>query len=238
MARRATRTMTTLGVVAVAAGLLAGCAGAAEPAAGSAEGETIEVGAAWLDDGRLIAVTTRGSSTCVPTAEDASVDGAGVLQVTLVDGPEDQACTRDMAPRASLVGVPDGVDPADDLEISVSYADASGETVLVGVPGLAGPGGESDFAPSAGWVAGQGSFAFVTWGSSSCPPVVESVEATEGGEIVLTFATPEPDQVCTMDMAPRGGIASVGEIAVTGGEELVLQGDLLDGTRVPILGAP
>lgn len=241
MARRAMRMITTFGVVAMAAGILAGCATADEPAPdepGSAAGEAIDVGAAWLDDGRLIAVTTWGSSTCVPTAEEASVDGDGVLQVTLVDGPDDQVCTRDLAPRASLVGVPDGIDPADDLEIAVSYADAAGATVLAGVPGLAGPGSESDFATSAGWVDGEGLIAFVTWGSSSCPPVVEAVEATAESEITLTFATPQPDQVCTMDMAPRSGIATVGEIAATGGVELVFEGDSFSGTRVPILGAP
>ena len=47
------------------------------------------------------------------------------------------------------------------------------DTDLAGVPGLGGPGSETDFEPSAGWTDQDGMFVLLTWGSSTCPPVVD-----------------------------------------------------------------
>src|SRR5690606_6722904 len=70
--------------------------------------------AAWLDGGRMFAIVTWGSSTCVPTAEGVSADGQTVT-VQLNEGDADQVCTADLAPRASLAALPDGVDPTKDV---------------------------------------------------------------------------------------------------------------------------
>lgn len=240
------RALTTLTMVLLGAAVLSGCASAG-PGGGGGTGGTnetpdvpgeLELDAAWLDGGRMIAVTTMGSSTCVPVAEEPKLDGE-VLAVTLVD-PTAQgaevACTRDLVERATLVGLPEGVDPAQDLTIDVSYASAAGTTTLAGATGLTTPTEPTDYVPSAGWVGDDGAFVFVTWGSSGCPPQVQDVQATTAAEVTVTFATPPADQMCTADMAPRAAIAVADGVARTDGVELVLQGDAFAGVRVPILG--
>lgn len=219
---------TALAALVVGLLALAGCA--TEPAATPTSGP-LEVDAAWLDGGRLIALTTWGSSTCVPMAEAATVEG-DALEVTLVDADPDAACTTDYLQRATIVGVPEGVDPAADLAITATYLDAVGETTLAGVDGLAGPGTETDYAPSAGRIDDSGTFAFLTWGSSSCAPVIESVE-TADAVVTVTFETPPADRACTMDMAPRVALAVAEGGTAT---EVVFQGDTFDGIRVPIVG--
>jgi hypothetical protein len=233
-------------MVLLGAAMLSGCASAGA-GGGSDTGSTsgtptasadLELGAGWVDAGRMIALTTWGSSTCIPMAEEPQLDG-DVLAVTLVDpAPEgtDVACTLDYVQRATLVGVPEGVDPAADLSIEVTYASAAGETTLPRVPGLVRPTEPTDYAPSAGWVGDDGTFALVTWGSSSCAPQIEDVATTTASEVTVTFATPPADQVCTMDMAPRVALAAAEGVAGVDGAELVLQGDTFDGIRVPILG--
>ncbi len=165
-----------------------------------------EVHAAWLDAGRLIGVVTLGSSTCVPTADDVKAEGQTVT-VTLVD-PEGKPCTRDYVPRATLVEPPSAVDAASDITIVVTGA-ASGTAVLDGEDDLPGTFGEpTDYEPSAGWYDEQG-FVVLTWGSSTCAPAVQGVEASGEHELTLTFADFPADQVCTADMAPRLAVASV-----------------------------
>ncbi len=192
----------------LAAGLLAltGCAtGSTAPGTSpDAASETagLDVDAAWLAGGSLIALVTQGSSSCVPIAADATLDD-GVLVVTLEDPDAGTPCTRDLVPRATLVGVPEGVDATKKLEIQVSYGDVWGDTDLDAYAGDA----VEDFTPSAGWVDDD-VFAILTWGSSSCAPQVESVDA-EGADVTVTFATPDPATMCTMDMAPRVTLAGV-----------------------------
>jgi len=237
MRRRGLTAMSVTGMLLVAAGLLTACTGAGEPAP-TAVGD-LEVEAAWVDGGRMIAVTTWGSSTCVPVAEEAVVGDDGALAVTLTDaGPQgtEQACTTDMVQRATLVGVPEGVDPAAGLEVEVTYANAVGDAALAAVTGLAGPGTETDYAPSAGWVGTDGTFALVTWGSSSCAPELQDLQVPSETEVAITFATPAADRVCTMDMAPRVLLAVAEGLGGATGVDVVLQGDTFAGTRVPILG--
>ncbi len=231
-----------LGLALLAAGILTACATPAgsgsTPAPSGSEtssgaGTEIEVDAAWVDNGRMVALVTQGSSTCVPIASDVSY-ADGVLEVELADPPGDTACTRDMVPRATLVGLPDGVDPAQDLEIRVTGA-YTGDTDLDGVTGLTADA-ETDYLPSAGW-ADNGQFVIVTWGSSSCPPVIENVEATSTTEVTVTFATPPADQVCTMDMAPRGTVAQVTADLDDDVETFaILTGAEFDNVRIPIIG--
>lgn len=234
------RSIAGLGLSLLAAGVLSACASAGPGSNStpnstpSSSGQETELDAAWVDGGRMIAIVTDGSSTCVPTAGEATYAN-GVLQVELEDPSDDTACTRDYVPRATLVAVPEGVDPTQDLEIQVTGTYA-GDTDLEGVAGLTG-GGETDYLPSAGW-ADDGQFVIVSWGSSSCPPVLENVEATSASEVTVTFATPPADQVCTMDMAPRATVAQVPTDTLDDDGEIfaILTGAEFDNVRVSIIG--
>ncbi len=235
MARSA---LVTLSALALASLVLAGCAttsGGSSPEPDPEQTLTPDpdLGAAWLDDGRMIGLVTLGSSTCVPQAESAEVSD-DILHVTLVEPEDDQACTMDLVPRVTLVGVPEDVDPEQNLEIEVTGEDYLGMVELEGVPGLT-PGGGTDYQPSAGWASVEGQFVILTWGSSSCVPVIEDVAATAPAEVTVTYQTPPDGQVCTMDMAPRGAVSAVNDLEETSDVELVLTGGGFD-ARVPIYG--
>ena len=227
--------------LALAAGTLAGCASqaasapSASPTADDGAGDA-EMSAAWLDDGRIIGLVTTGSSTCVPAADEATLEADVSLAVTLVEPDAATACTADMAPRVTLVEVPEGVDPAADLTISVTGDGYSGTTDLEGVDGLSG-GGMTDYLPSAGWTDTDGQFVLLTWGSSSCVPVITEVAATGPAEVTVTFETPPADQVCTMDMAPRATVAFVDDLEEDSDVSAVLVGSPeFDNVRIPIYG--
>jgi hypothetical protein len=233
-----------LGLTLLLAGALTACAtgsgGTPTPATTATgtdddgAGNEQEVGAAWLDGGRMIGIVTQGSSTCIPVAEEATYED-GVLKVMLVDAEGDTACTADLVPRVSLVGVPEGVDPAEGVEIEVTGDGWHGETELEGVPDLAA-GGETDYLPSAGWTDVDGQFVILSWGSSGCPPVIENTEVTSDTDVTVTFATPPADQVCTMDMAPRGLVTAVNGLEDEDAEIFaILTGGEFDDVRVPIL---
>ena len=225
----------------LAAGALAGCASQAastpstSPTSGGDSADA-EISAAWLDDGRIIGLVTMGSSSCVPAADDATLEADGSLSVTLVEPDADTACTADMAPRVTLVEVPEGVDPSEDLAITVTGDGYSGSTDLEGVEGLAG-GGMTDYLPSAGWTGADGQFVLLTWGSSSCAPVISDVAATGPAEVTVTFETPPADQVCTMDMAPRATIVVVDGLEEDSDVSAILAGSPeFDNVSVPIYG--
>lgn len=227
------RILASVVLGAAAALSLTGCLSGSDAPAG----QETDVEAAWLDDGRIIAVVTSGSSTCVPTAESAEINSDGALAVELVEPDADTACTRDLVPRATLVTVPNGVDPSQDLEIWVtSDAGYYGDVTLAGASGLAGPGGETDYEPTAGWTQQQGQFVILTWGSSGCVPVVESSEVTGEAEVTVTFQDPPADQVCTADMAPRTNFAFADGLSGVEDVQLVLTGDSFDQT-ITIYGA-
>ncbi|HYP73106.1 MAG TPA: hypothetical protein VEP72_03395 [Microbacterium sp.] len=205
---------------------LAGCAsnaatpastGGADDSTGSAE---LEVEAGWLNGGAAVALVTYGSSGCVPSASEVTLQADGSVAVTLEDPTGDVACTADYAPRGTLVELPDGVDAASDLELVVSYNGARDDIDLDAFTGTA----VEEYAPSAGWID-DGTFAILTWGSSSCAPVVQDV-IVAGAEVTVTFATPAADQVCTMDMAPRVTLATTPDasddatsVTLTGGTD-------------------
>lgn len=215
----ARRTSSLLALIGAGALLLAGCAsGAAVPASSGSASETpiggeIRTEAGWLDGGRFIGIVTDGSSTCVPTATDATVQADGTLAVTLDNGPADKACTADMVPRVSLVGVPEGVDPTKDLDIVVTMAQGGrGDADLDGLDASQVKTGETDYLPSAGWVDDD-QIAILTWGSSTCAPVVGDVTASDPKNVMVTFAD-LGDKPCTMDMAPRATLISVAGLDV------------------------
>ncbi|PRB17211.1 hypothetical protein [Microbacterium sp. MYb62] len=199
------------------------------PSAGAIDDQN-DVEGALLDDGRMFAVVTWGSSTCVPQVDQVEAQGQTVT-VTLVD-PDgtDKACTADLAPRASLGALPEGVDPKTDITLNVTYGDIVDDVDLDGDPAAGGtPGSSTEYLPSAGWYD-DGGLVLLTWGSSSCPPLVESLEGS-GNAGTATFVT-DDTQVCTMDMAPRATMLAFGDDAVEddGTFTLTLVGGGLDGT--------
>ncbi len=226
------RMIAALALVGAATLTLSGCVSSSD----APSGQQIDVEAAWVDGGRMIALVTSGSSTCVPTAESVTITDAGDLAVELAEPDAGAACTRDMAPRATLVEVPIGVDPSQDLEIWVTGDGYYGDVALAGAEGLAGPGGSADYAPSAGWTQQQGQFVILTWGSSSCPPSVQSSEVTGPAEVTVVFAEPPADQACTMDMAPRATLGFADGLSGVADVQLVLTGDTFDST-IPLAGA-
>lgn len=244
MSRHRPTLIAALGAGLLAAGVLTGCAtgtaSAPEDTAASmtptpdaaASVSPGEVEAAWLDAGRSIAVVTRGSSTCVPVVDGGPRVDSDVLTVTLGESARTD-CTRDMASRATLVGLPTGVDPTRSLEVIVEGV-AEGRATLA--PLADAPSDVTEFSPSAGWVDAR-SIAIVTYGSSGCPPTVESVTTT-GSDIAVQFATPPAEQVCTMDIAPRVTLADLGDQAPEGDASVVLSGGGVDATDpIPVLGS-
>ncbi|WZH37689.1 MAG: hypothetical protein PIR02_03260 [Microbacterium enclense] len=189
-----------------------------------------EVEAAWLNGGRSIALVTLGSSSCAPRITDEPTLAEGVLTVTLVD-PAGVTCTRDMAPRATYVPLPAGTDSTQPLEISVTGA-VTGTGTLSALATAEPP---ADFTSSAGWV-NDSLVAILTFGSSSCVPVVETVSA-QAGAIAVGFATPPADQVCTLDIAPQVSLADVTGIGGPEVTSLVLSGGGVTAEGpVPVLG--
>lgn len=233
-----TRVIAALSALAAAL-LIAGCtstsgadaptdAPSTSPTAGSAD-DADDIEGVLLDDGRMFGVVTWGSSTCVPQVDQVSAEGQTVT-VALVDSEDaDKACTADLAPRASVGALPEGVDPTKEITLKVTYGDVVDDVDLDGDPSFTGtPGSSTEYTPSAGWFD-DGSLVLLTWGSSSCAPVVESLEGS-GATGTATFVT-DDTQVCTMDMAPRATVIAFGDDAVDDDDfTLTLVGGGLDGT--------
>ncbi|GAA5201726.1 hypothetical protein [Microbacterium jejuense] len=244
MPARSRSLATGVGLALLAVGLLTACASpagsgstptSAAPSAAASDGPAKEIDAdvAWLDGGRMIGLVTQGSSTCIPVAGDVAYTN-GVLDVELLDPPEATACTMDLVPRVTPVAVPPDVDPTQELEIRFT-GDYTGDADVDGVAGLTG-GGQTDYLPSAGWTGEDGQFVILTWGSSSCVPVISDVALTSPTEVAVTFADPPADQVCTADMAPRAVVAQVEGASDDAEVTAVLTGDSFEGVRVPIIG--
>lgn len=227
--------------------LIAGCAspgpgaqipsGSASPSSEASQGSgDADFDATILDGGRMFAVISHGSSSlaCVPQVGEVSAQGQ-VVSVVLEDtAPADTVCTADYAPRASIGALPEGVDPTKEITLDVTYGDVADDVDLDGDAAFAGaPGTPTDYLPSAGWID-DGSLVLLTWGSSSCPPVVESVDGA-GAAGTVTFVA-DDSKVCTMDMAPRGTLIAFPEDQVDDDAfMLTLVGGGLDAT-VPVRG--
>jgi hypothetical protein len=173
-----------------------------------------------------------GSSGCVPHAGDITASGQTVTVV--FTEPSATPCTADYAPRASYVPLPSGVDVTKAVQI-VGTGALQGTATLSALSAAAAAAGEH--APSAGWVetspsatdVPQGSFAFLTWGSSTCPPTVGSVTSKSAGTLAVVFTAPSA-AACSMDMAPRVGLATA-TATVTGSDVRVsFQGAGVAGT--------
>lgn len=233
----ALRPLVSVVGLAAAALLVAGCTAgpgsetptsSPAPSAGGADDQNDFEGA-LLDDGRMFAVVTTGSSTCVPQVDQVSAEGQTVT-VTLVDPDASTPCTKDLAPRASIGALPEGVDPTKDITLNVTYGDLTDDVDLDGDPAATGtPGSTTEYQPSAGWFD-DGGLVLLTWGSSTCLPVVESLDGS-GNAGTATFVT-DANQVCTMDMVPRATLLSFGDDTVDDDAPftLTLVGGGLDGT--------
>lgn len=193
-----------------------------------------QVAAGWLENGRTIGVVTWGSSSCVPVGRSATVDG-DTITVPLSSAAGQTACTSDYGPRVTLVATPAGVDPSRDYDLRVVGTEVVGDADLNGVAGLAGPGAPPTDGPSAGWTDEDGLFVLVTYGSG-CRPRVEDAAATGAAEVTVTFSRPPHGQVCDMSYGPRGSVAHVSGLQESEGVTAVLNGDGLDGVRVPVVG--
>lgn len=242
MARSRSPLLTGLGALVLAGLALTGCSTAAGgPTVATTPRPVItsdpDLGAAWLDNGRMIGLVTLGSSTCVPIASTPTVDKDGVLEVTLLQPDEKQPCTHDLVPRATLVSVPQEVDPALALDIKVSGANNyHGEVELPGVAGLYS-GGSTDYNPSAGWATAPGQFVILTWGSSTCIPVIQDVKATGATQVTVTFAAQEEAKLCTADMAPQAQVTAVNGLEQSTGITATLTGGGFNNVKIPIYGS-
>ena len=233
-----TRLAAVLSSLAAIALLSAGCTStpAAEtptssPAPSANAGDDTDDIEGVLLEGRMFAVITWGSSGCIPQVDEVTADGQTVtLNLVDLEGEdgEEQICTADYAPRASVGALPEGVDPTAEITLNVTYGDVVDDVDLDGNPDFAGkPGSSTEYQPSAGWFD-DSSLVLLTWGSSSCAPVVESVEGA-GNAGTVTFVT-DAEQVCTMDMAPRATIIAFPDDVDDDDFTLTLTGDGLDGT--------
>ncbi|WP_460775613.1 hypothetical protein [Microbacterium sp. GXF7504] len=240
---RALPLLAAVGAISAFGLALAGCASGSIPegtVTAPAEPVEMEVDAAWLDAGRFIGVVTWGSSTCVPGDGGATLADDGTIEVVLADPAElepERPCTEDYRARVTVVGVPEGVDASQPHPVSVTLGAGSGTTELPGLADAAAPGTPTDYAPSAGWTSTPGMIVYLTWGSSTCVPLVQDVQLTGEAQVTVAFQEPDPDRMCTMDMAPRAGLVEAPELAPTPGAELVLTGDGFDAVPVRILGA-
>ncbi len=208
--------------------LFAGCA--ADDRGVSAPSETtpaptagtpaeFDADAMWLDGGRAIGIVTWGSSTCVPAAQNVTVGTDGAVAVELgpgssvaidslvIDGEDVAgsviACTADYAPRVTPVFVPPGADATAGIDLVVTLEGGRDE---VDLDPYTGPDVDAQ-SPSAGWID-DGLFAVLTWGSSSCAPVVESVEKTSATAVSVVFSS-NGETACTDDLAARVVLAWV-----------------------------
>ncbi len=234
------RIRTGLTIAALAASLtiaLSGCAQlepvgspipTAEPT--SAPEPSTDPAAAWLDGGRGIGLVTFGSSSlaCTPVAEDVTADGQAIT-LTLAEPDAKAVCTADFTARGTYIAVPESVDPKADVTVSFRGTGFQGLVPLSG-GGTLSP--VADGKPSAGWFSPTG-ILLLTWGSSTCRPVVSDL-AEEASGATVTFAS-DAKQACTMDFVPRVTVLEVKAPADPSAYTLTLKGGGLDGA-VPVAG--
>ena len=204
------------------------------PTDGNSEpGESFELEAAWLAGGNVIALVTWGSSNCIPTPSAVNAVGVNEMSIALEPVPADRPCTRDYMPQVNVIDVPTDLDRQDPVTVKVKYLDAESTAQLAALDDYV-PNEGIEFENSAGW-ASEDAAVLVTYGSSSCQPVIESVGRDADGNVSLKFVDGDPNQPCTSDLAPRftyiGGIPA-GE---TTGVSLLINGDNFENVTVPIL---
>lgn len=181
----------------------------------------------WLaEDRATITIVSYGSSGCPYIATAISVVDDAELSIELRQGAA-YACTDDLAPRTHVLEVPEGWGDGDGPYAAqiVRRADAfgpsepvlstvvlwpvpvAGETIAIetirGVPDdMALPDDALDRGePLAYWGADRATLRVITWGSSSCPPLVRSA-VLRAPTIIDVVLVPGPGEICTSDFAP------------------------------------
>ena len=186
--------------------------------------------AAWLENGGAVGIVTWGDVSCTPVVTDALLwDSRYVVELT---EPDDEDCAGESVPRASLGRLTEPLDMTTELEI-VLAGDYQGIIRLAGDPN---PLPEAEFGqPSAGWYSSDG-LAVLTWGSTSCPPEVESTEVTAADELTVVLVE-STESSCTRDIGRRVTIAEVDASGLGDGRvTAVLQLDGSEDVEVPIAG--
>ena len=82
----------------------------------------------------------------------------------------------------------------------------------------------------------QGQFVILTWGSSTCVPVIADVAATGPAEVTVTYEAEPENQVCTMDMVSRGAVTAVNYLEEDSDVVAILTKGGFLGLKVPIYG--
>ncbi|THG30331.1 hypothetical protein E6C70_14610 [Glaciibacter flavus] len=73
--------------------------------------------AAWLGDGKRIAITLFGSSGCPPIVSRMIVGASNSLQATVEKIPDDKVCTADYVPHTTVFTTPEQVSTTSDVSI-------------------------------------------------------------------------------------------------------------------------
>ncbi len=181
----------------------------------------------WLAaDRATITIVSYGSSACPYIATAITVVDDAELSIELRQGAA-EACTDDLAPRTHVLAVPEGWGAGDGPYSTqiVRRADAfgasdpvlstvvlwpvpvAGETIAVetirGVPDdITLPDDALDRGePLAYWGADRATLRVITWGSSSCPPLVRSAVLGEP-TVIDVVLVPGPGEICTSDFGP------------------------------------
>jgi len=89
----------------------------------------------------------------------------------------------------------------------------------------------------AGWATAAGQFVILTWGSSTCIPVIQDVKATGATQVTVTFAAQEAAKICTADMAPQAQVTAVNGLEQSTGITAILTGGGFNNVKIPIYGA-
>lgn len=108
---------------------LAGLSGATPATPGTDAGFAPSAG--WFA-ARGAVLLTWGSSTCRPQVQDVTVTAPGAVTVSFATPPADQVCTMDMAPRAQVVDLPEGLTAPATMTLAGDGLDAT--IPLLGAP--------------------------------------------------------------------------------------------------------
>jgi hypothetical protein len=87
---------------------------------------------AWADDGRSLAVTTYGSSSCPVGPTDIEVVGAQEVRVELAFlFPDRDPCTADMAMNTYEVDAPGGISADEPLTVLLDHHEGEDEQLIL-----------------------------------------------------------------------------------------------------------
>lgn len=86
--------------------------------------------AGWTGQDDTFIILTWGSSGCPPVLENSEATGPSEITVTFATPPEDQVCTMDMAPRATIATV-SGLEGDADIELVLTGAEFDGARLMI-----------------------------------------------------------------------------------------------------------